>query len=117
MLPDLGRFELCIGVKDLEASIAFYQKLGFAIEHDKREMKYVGLRGHGLILALYGGYFEGVMLNFRGGDVFAIAKALEAAGVTFDTKAHTESDGSNGAIANDPDGIPVYFNTAPGEKP
>ena len=66
-------------------------------------------------LALYQGHIKETMLNFRGGDVFAIAEYLKAEGLEMEMDAKVESDSSAGATMRDPDGNMIYFNTHPDE--
>ena len=111
----LGRLELSLNVSDLAAAREFYSKLGFrSIEGDERN-GYLIMGDGANTLGLYQGHIPANLLNFRGGDVFAIATALESAGLTLDSPAQIEPDGSSGAWISDPDGNRLYFNTAVGE--
>jgi hypothetical protein len=65
---------------------------------------------------LYAGHIDSNLLNFRGGDVFAIAAELKKRGLEFSQDAYREADGSMGAIMKDPDGNVIYFNTFPEEQ-
>ena len=67
-------------------------------------------------LHLFEGHVASNTLNFRGGDVFAIAAALREQGLEMSSDAVTEDDGSDGAWIRDPDGNEIYFNTAPEER-
>ena len=118
---DLGRFELCLPVKDLARSIAFYETLGFERVGGVPEKGWAilahGPQGRRCRIGLYQGMIPYDVLNFRGGDVFAIAKDLEARGLRLKTGPMIEQDGSAGATLLDPDGNEIYLNTAPGETP
>ncbi|MEA3310725.1 MAG: VOC family protein [candidate division WOR-3 bacterium] len=111
----LGRFELCLRVADINKSLEFYKKLGFKEIDGKIEEGWLIIKNSNCILGLYQGHISKNTLNFRGGDVFAIADVLKSQGLTMEVDAHTESDGSDGAEILDPDGNLIYFNTAPGE--
>ena len=115
--PDLGRFEMCLNVADLTRSIDFYEAIGFRRTGGDPGAGWTVLSNDQVIFGLYEGHIGGNVLNFRGGDVFAIHEALADRGLEFETDAHTETDGSAGAILRDPDGNVLYFNTAPGETP
>ncbi|MCK4594445.1 hypothetical protein KAU45_08075 [bacterium] len=66
---NLGRFELCLAVADLESSIGFYDKLGFtAVAGDPAEGWRIMTNGD-LRLGLYRGHVPANLLNFRDGDV------------------------------------------------
>jgi lactoylglutathione lyase len=111
-----GGLVLCLNVKDLEASCAFYAKLGFE--------QFGGEKGNGWAiindgeneLHLFQGHVRSNTLNFRGGDVFAIAESLKEQGLTMESDATKESDGSDGARIKDPDGNAIYFNTQIDER-
>jgi lactoylglutathione lyase len=111
----LGRFEYCLNVKDIKASLEFYGKLGFTQTQGKVDEGWAIIRHGNCILGLYQGHIATNLLNFRGADVFAIADILKSRGLTFKKDAHVESDKSAAAEILDPDGNVIYFNTAPGE--
>ncbi len=112
---DLGRFELCLTVRDLAASIAFYEKLGFEQGGGVADQGWAILHHPAVVIGLFQGMIETNLLNFRGEDVFEVARRLRGRGLTFRKDAHVESDGSVGAVLEDPDGNVIYFNTAEGE--
>ncbi len=108
---EVGRFELCLNVADLNASQDFYTALGFtAVGGDVEEGWQILARGDGTRIALFQGHIEENLLNFRPDDVFAVAEALEKKGLVFESPAELESDGSVGATLRDPDGNLVYLN-------
>ncbi len=112
---DLGWFELCLSVADIRRSLGFYEKLGFRRVAGNLDEGHVVIQQGDCRLALYQGYLDGNLLNFRGGDVFAIADALKRRGLAFKRDAFAESDGSAGALLEDPDGNEIYFVFHPGE--
>ena len=112
---DLGRFELCLKVKDLQRSIDFYSKLGFRLVSSNLSSGWATLEYSNLVIALYQGHIDQNLLNFRGGDVFTIAAQIKQKGLKFKSDATIEEDGSAGAIIEDPDGNVIYFNTHPEE--
>ena len=109
----LGKFELSLNVKDIHKSLDFYTKLGFEQVGGKIDDRWVELRQHDgeLRIGLYQGHIARNCLTFFGGDVFANEKSFEAAGLEMSTKAHRESDDSDGATIDDPDGNVIYLNT------
>ncbi len=113
---DLGWFELCLNVKNLEASLDFYKRLGFKAVAEFNEEGFAVLTNGDARIALYQGHIERNILNFRGAPVFELAKELERRGFELSKPARTESDGSDSAEIIDPDGNVIYFNTFPGEK-
>ena len=112
---DLGRFELCLNVADLWTSVDFYEKLGFVPVRGSMSEGWRIMAISGVTIAPYGGHIPANQLNFRGQDVFVLAKQLEANGLKFVTKANIEPDGSIGAVLLDPDGNQIYLNTATDE--
>ncbi|MFB0509173.1 MAG: VOC family protein [bacterium] len=112
---DLGRFELCLNVNDVHRSIDFYTKLGFRLISGDPGSGWAVMEYGNLKLALYQGHIAQNMLNFRGGDVSAIAARLKDKGMQLKSDAMSEKDGSMGAIIEDPDGNVIYFNTHPDE--
>ncbi|TET23736.1 MAG: hypothetical protein E3J71_01375 [Candidatus Stahlbacteria bacterium] len=112
----LGRFEFCLNVKDIKASLEFYKRLGFDVIDGDTEQGWAVIEHGNCILGLYQGHISTNLLNFRGGDVFAIAETLKSRGLTMQVDAHKEEDGSDGAEIRDPDGNRIYFNTAPDEE-
>ena len=70
------------------------------------------LASKSLTIALYEGHIPVNQFNFRGQDVFGLAKEIEAKGLEFLIKAKIEQDGSMGAVLLDPDGNQIYLNTS-----
>ena len=113
---DLGSLEVCLKVKNVAMSAAFYERLGFQIKSLNTEQGFCELTRQDCRLALYGTeHIKENILNFRGGDVFSIAETLKSKGFEFETEAHVERDGSAGSRLRDPDGNLIYFNTSPAE--
>jgi len=115
-LMDLGEYYPCLNVADLGASITFYTALGFTIIDDQRDRNWAALRHNNMLLCLFQGHIEQNLINFRGGDVAAIAREGIERGLTFQKPAHQEPDGSWSAEIRDPDGNCIYFNTFPDER-
>ncbi|MBD3287027.1 VOC family protein [candidate division WOR-3 bacterium] len=112
----LGRFEYCLNVKDVHRSLDFYKKLGFEQVGGNIDENWVIIEHGNCILGLYQGHIKVNLLNFRGGDVYAIAEHLKSKDLELVKDAFTEEDGSAAAEIRDPDGNCIYFNTFPGEE-
>lgn len=110
-----GRLVTCLNVKDLHASIGFYAHLGFEHLDGEIEDGWAIINDGENELHLFQGHILMNTLNFRGGDVSAIAQGLKARGLTMSSEAMNEPDGSVGAWIRDPDGNDIYFNTFPDE--
>jgi catechol 2,3-dioxygenase-like lactoylglutathione lyase family enzyme len=112
----LGKLFVCLNVEDLQTSVDFYQKVGFGMTGGDLADKWAILSDGENELHVFEGHVISNTLNFRGGDVFAIAAALKEQGLAMTSDAVTEDDGSDGAWIRDPDGNEIYFNTAPEER-
>ncbi|MGD8717531.1 MAG: VOC family protein [Candidatus Zixiibacteriota bacterium] len=113
---DPGEFVLCLNVKDLGRSLEFYRRLGLEQIGGVPDEGWAILGRRNLKLGLFEGHIEKNLLNFRGGDVFALARELESRGLTILRGPERESDGSAGAWLADPDDNLIYFNTCPDEE-
>jgi predicted lactoylglutathione lyase len=113
---ELGTFSVSLSVKDLAASRAFYEKLGFTVFHDASEMNYLILQSGNATIGLFQGLFEGNILTFNPGwnasaesidqfdDVRALQRRLEAAGLELMARAEDDSTDPASAMLADPDG-------------
>lgn len=113
---DLGEYYPCLKVADLAKSIDFYQRLGFVMLDDQRVEGWALLRNNNMLMALYQGHIERNLINFRGGDIAAIAQEAATRGLPFDTPATEHPDGSWSGELIDPDGNRIFFNTFPVER-
>jgi catechol 2,3-dioxygenase-like lactoylglutathione lyase family enzyme len=113
---ELGEFVLCLNVKDLGQALEFYRRLGLKQVGGVPDEGWVILGHSNLKLGLFEGHIEKNLLNFRGGDVFALTRELEGRGLKILRGPEREADGSAGAWLADPDGNLIYFNTCPDEE-
>lgn len=112
----LGAFSVSLSVKDLTASIAFYEKPGFTRFHGNPEHKWVILKNGDAVIGLFQGMFENNIITFNPGwdqnaspvqpfdDVREIQKSLRSKGVTFITEADEQTNGPENLMLSDPDG-------------
>lgn len=117
----LGAFSVSLAVKDLQASKAFYEKLGFSEFGGDASQNWLILKNGDHIIGLFQGMFENNVMTFNPGwnqdaqtldafdDVRAIQKHLQDAGV--ELKETTDADGSGpGYITmTDPDGNAILI--------
>jgi catechol 2,3-dioxygenase-like lactoylglutathione lyase family enzyme len=87
---ELGAFSVSLAVKDLAASEAFYEKLGFAAMGGDASQGWLILKSGSTVIGLFQGMFEGNILTFNPGwaqdasplesltDVRELQKRLEA---------------------------------------
>jgi len=111
----LGWCDVCLNVKDLEASKNFYETLGLEIVEGNAEQKYYVLKNDSVRVGLYKEAFEGFMLNFRGGDVLANSAILKEKGLEFYSGPTEGKEGGASATILDPDGNMIFLDTHPVE--
>lgn len=115
----LGAFSISLAVKDIEASRAFYEKLGFKSFGGDVAQNWLILKNGDHIIGLFQGMFEKNILTFNPGwdqeankldsftDVRELQRQLKAQGIAFDTEADETTTGPAHFILIDPDGNPV----------
>ena len=120
-MMELGAFSVSLAVKDILASKAFYEKLGFASVMGDAAKGWLILRNGGVTIGLFQGLFERNTLTFNPGwdasarplesftDVRELQRQLKAAGVTFVTEVAEGTKGPAFFMVTDPDGNPILF--------
>jgi catechol 2,3-dioxygenase-like lactoylglutathione lyase family enzyme len=115
----LGAFSISLAVKDLEASRAFYEKLGFTKFGGDADQHWLILKNGAHVIGLFQGMFEKNLLTFNPGwdqdaqavegfeDVRDLQRKLKAAGVELATEADETTTGPASFVLVDPDGNPV----------
>ncbi len=118
---ELGAFSISLAVKDLAASRAFYEKLGFAQVGGDPAQNWLILRNGTTTIGLFQGMFEQNILTFNPGwsssaeplenftDVRELQRRLEAAGLDLIQKADESTTGPASVTLLDPDGNPVLI--------
>ena len=118
---ELGNFSVSLAVKDIKASIAFYQKLGFKQVGGKLEQNWVVLQNGTARIGLFQGMFDKNILTFNPGwtkdketltdfqDVRELQRALKARGLTIATDADETTKGPAYFELTDPDGNALLF--------
>jgi lactoylglutathione lyase len=110
----LGMFSISLAVKDLAASRAFYEGLGFAaVQHDSDPPPGYGatflmLRSGNAMIGLFQGLFPTNTITFNPSDVRAVQRQAKAAGIAFKLEA-PDGTGPAAAFTMDPDGNPVLL--------
>lgn len=117
----LGAFSVSLAVKDLAASQAFYEKLGFSPFAGNADQNWLILKNGDTVIGLFRGMFEKNILTFNPGwsqdatalesftDVRDLQKQLKAAGLTLDTEADESTIGPASVILTDPDGNSILL--------
>ena len=115
----LGAFSISLAVKDLAASRAFYEKLGFEAVFGEPDQGWQILRSGTTTIGLFAGMFERNIITFNPGwdaanqpldeytDVRELQARLESAGMEFESKADPDTTGPASFVIVDPDGNPV----------
>jgi lactoylglutathione lyase len=107
---DLGTFSVSLAVKDIRASRAFYEKLGFEVFDGKEEDNWLMLRSGSTKIGLFQGMFDDNILTFNPTDARAIQKHLKAQGIAdFTLEADESTTGPAHFTLNDPDGNNIMF--------
>ena len=118
---ELGNFSISLAVKDIKASKAFYEKLGFKVFFGDISQNWLILKNGAHAIGLFQGMFEKNMLTFNPGwdgnaqkldrftDVRELQKQLRAQGVEFMSKADESTTGPASFMVMDPDGNPILF--------
>lgn len=118
---ELGNFSVSLSVKDLKASRAFYEKLGFKTFHDQSKYNYVIMQNETATIGLFQGMFEGNILTFNPGwdrsaqdlkeftDVRELQKRIKAAGIKPVTEADESSTDVASFVLQDPDGNSILI--------
>jgi len=116
---NLGAFSVSLAVKDLEASKAFYEKLGFDALGGGEG--WLMLKSGSTVLGLFQGMFEKNMLTFNPGwdqdaqplesftDVHALRDHLTEQGVEFADEGGSDLTTKKSFVIVDPDGNPILI--------
>jgi len=118
---NLGAFSVSLAVKDLAASRAFYEKLGFDSRGGNPEHGYLIMANGDHVIGLFQGMFEGNILTFNPGwnqraepvgeftDVRELQRELEARGLEPIVRADDATTGPAHLTLQDPDGNSILI--------
>lgn len=118
---DLGAFSISLAVKDLTASRAFYQTLGFEVTGGDAAENWLILKNGESTIGLFHGMFEKNILTFNPGltirmevlsefqDIRDIQAALKQAGLALGEETDPAGDGPAHITLIDPDGNPILI--------
>jgi lactoylglutathione lyase len=115
----LGNFSVSLAVRDLAASRAFYEKLGFRQTFGEAAQHWVVMQNGGTTIGLFQGMFPRNALTFNprwdnhgqpvpGDDVRALQRRLRDQGLVVGAPIATPSGPAN-FMVTDPDGNPILF--------
>jgi catechol 2,3-dioxygenase-like lactoylglutathione lyase family enzyme len=112
----LGAFSISLAVKDLQASKAFYENLGFTAFAGEEGKNYLIMKNETTLIGLFEGMFENNLLTFNPGwnseaetlkhfdDVRAIQNHLKEKGIDLLREADAKTTGPASIVVQDPDG-------------
>ncbi len=112
----LGAFSISLAVKDIHASKAFYEKLGFTFKGGNIDQNWIVLKNENAVIGLFQGMFEGNIITFNPGwdsnaqnldtfdDVRDIQEQLQKAGIALTAQADNQTTGPAYITLTDPDG-------------
>jgi catechol 2,3-dioxygenase-like lactoylglutathione lyase family enzyme len=118
---NLGAFSISLAVKDIQASKAFYEKLGFEAFHGDISQNWLILKNGEHVIGLFQGMFDRNVLTFNPGwtqdaqplgtfiDVRELQRQLKAQGVELMSEADESTTGPASFMLVDPDGNPIYI--------
>ena len=117
----LGNFSVSLTVKDIKASKAFYEKLGFKPVAGKLEQNWIILQNGTTNIGLFQGMFEKNSLTFNPGwdhelktpkgfqDVRELQRIAKERGPKLQTEADASGEGPASFTLVDPDGNPILI--------
>ncbi len=112
----LGAFSVSLNVKDINASKAYYENLGFKVFAGGMDKNYLIMKNENAVIGLFKGMFEGNILTFNPGwdenakniekfdDVREIQRQLKSKGMKLTMEADDETSGPASIMTTDPDG-------------
>lgn len=117
----LGAFSISLAVKDIKASKAFYETLGFSVFAGDLEKNYLIMKNESSLVGLFQGMFENNILTFNPGwdqeanalkkfdDVREIQKHLKSKNVKLEHEADETTSGPASFVVLDPDGNAILI--------
>ena len=118
---ELGAFSVSLAVKDIAASQAFYEKLGFAVFGGDITQNWLIMKNGPTAIGLFQGMFPTNTLTFNPGwsadaeplndftDVREIQRRLKAQGLEIVQEADESTKGAASIMVMDPDGNPILI--------
>ncbi|MCB2204890.1 VOC family protein [bacterium] len=117
----LGNFSVSLAVKDIHASKAFYERLGFSTFGGDITQNWLIMKNGEVVIGLFQGMFEKNTLTFNPGwdsnaqtvegftDIRVLQQKLKSEGVDLAVEADESGSGPASFMLFDPDGNPILF--------
>jgi catechol 2,3-dioxygenase-like lactoylglutathione lyase family enzyme len=118
---NLGAFSVSLSVKDIHASRAFYEALGFRYKGGDIEQNWIILQNGVSTIGLFQGLFEGNLMTFNPGwdqraepleeftDIRELQRRMKAGGLSLMMEADETTSGPASLMLTDPDGNVLLF--------
>jgi catechol 2,3-dioxygenase-like lactoylglutathione lyase family enzyme len=118
---ELGAFSVSLAVKDIAASKAFYEKLGFDVFMGDISEKWLIMKNGSHVIGLFEGMFDRNTLTFNPGwdadanplesfaDIREIQRELKSRGVELVSETDEKGEGPASCMLLDPDGNPILI--------
>ncbi|PHR64365.1 MAG: glyoxalase [Idiomarina sp.] len=118
---NLGAFSVSLAVKDIKASVAFYQKLGFEFVVDLTSQGWAIIKNGDHVIGLFQGMIDENILTFNPGwnqdgqnteaftDIRELRQQLEAAGIEVFNANLDGPDKRGSLMIRDPDGNAILL--------
>ena len=115
----LGNFSVSLNVKDIHASKAFYEKIGFKVFGGDISQNWIILKNDKCIIGLFQGMFDKNILTFNPGwdenaqkldsftDIRDLQKEIKAQNISLEREADENTEGPASIVMVDPDGNPI----------
>ena len=116
----LGAFSVSLNVKDIIASKAFYESLGFTPFAGDIKKNYLIMKNENSLIGIFQGMFKGNIFTFNPGwdenaknidkfdDVREIQRQLKNKNIKFTSEADENTSGPASFMLTDPDGNVIY---------
>ena len=113
---ELGAFSISLAVKDIAASKAFYERLGFVVFMGNQSENWLIMQNGGHTIGLFQGMFDQNILTFNPGwnsnaqplaeytDIRELQRQLKSLGISMVSEADDGSTGPASFTIVDPDG-------------
>lgn len=117
----LGAFSVSLNVKDIRASKAFYESLGFREFGGEIDQNWLIMKNENAVIGLFQGMFEQNILTFNPGwdqnaqeladfeDIRTIQREAISRGITPTSEIDPDSSGPGSIILKDPDGNTILI--------
>ena len=118
---ELGNFSVSLAVKDIAASLRFYEQLGFTVFMGEPAQNWLILKNGDAVIGLFQGMFEKNILTFNPGwnrdaqplkaftDVRELQRQLKGLGIALISEADETTSGPASFMMVDPDGNTILI--------